>query len=180
MKRKMIMILVIAGIAGYTMAGSGLFNFPYALALEQQLGDRKIEGQTPADKIRLEMANDLLKKQEELDKRDELLKSKEGQLRVVEQDIDKKIDELKRVQQKLEELVKVRDDMEAKNLANLTKAYSSMAPPDAASRLKAMDRGIALKILMAMKTKNSSKILSSLDTATAAQLSEQLAKRQME
>lgn len=180
MKKSLVILLVIAGIAGYSAAGGVFFNLPFAHALEQKFNENKTEGTGAAEKIKLEMAKDLLKKQEDLEKREELLKNREGQLRVVEQDIDKKIEELKRVQQKLDELVKIRDDMDAKNLSNLTKAYSTMPPADAAARLKSMDRGIALKILLAMKTKNSSKILSNLDTATATQLSEQMAKRPME
>ncbi len=105
---------------------------------------------------------------------------KEAQLRAIEQDIDKKIGEFKRVQQKLEELVKIRDDLDAKNVATLIEAYSSMPPADAAARLRTMDRGIALKILMAMTPRKSSKILSHFYPATAAQFSEQLAKRQAE
>lgn len=175
MRTRLVIVLLLAGFAGYSVAGLGLFGFPFAHAEEQ-----KMEKQAPAEKINLEMANDLRKKQDELAKKEEMLTGKEAQLRLVEQDIDKKIEELKRVQQKIEELVKIRDDLEAKNVANLTKAYSTMPPPEAAARLKAMDRGVALKILMAMKSKNSSKILTNLDAATAAQLTEQLAKRQME
>jgi flagellar motility protein MotE (MotC chaperone) len=131
-------------------------------------------------KIQQDIAKEFDQKQSDLQRWEERLKTRESQLKIMEGDIEKKIGELKRVQQKLDELLKVRDDLEAKNLENLTEAYSKMAPADAAPRLKAMDRPIALKILMGMKVKVASKILSNLDPATAAQITEQLAKRQLD
>lgn len=64
--------------------------------------------------------------------------------------------------------MKIRDDLDAKNVATLIEAYSSIPPSDAATRLKTMNMGIALKILMAMTSRKSSKILSNFDPATAA------------
>ncbi|MBI5179518.1 MAG: hypothetical protein HZA04_09715 [Nitrospinae bacterium] len=172
MARRMGLLLIVS-------VAVGLFGFSYALAQDTTSGKGNKQ-EEPQEQIRLEMAKDLLKKQEELNRREEQLQAKEGQLRALEQQIQGKIDELKRTQLKLEELIKMRDDLEAKNVTNLSKAYAAMPPAEAAARLKTMDRATALRILMAMKTKNSSKILSNLDPQTAAQISEQLAKRQME
>lgn len=177
---KKVFIIALAGAAVIAGAmATGLVKPPAALAENppEQADKKSVSAQ---DRIRMEMAQDLKKKQEELDRREEQLKSKEGQLQTLEGEIEKKIEELRRVQAKVEELVKLRDDLEDKNVANLAKAYSSMPAPDAATRLKTMDRAIALRILLLMKTKDSSKILASLDPQTAAQISEQLAKRQME
>jgi flagellar motility protein MotE (MotC chaperone) len=167
-------------ITAFVVALSVFAAYSFAQAAEKKAPEAKGTNPNPVEAINSELAKDLKRKQEDLEKREELVNSREAHLRVVEQDIDKKIEELKRVQQKLEELVKMRDDLEAKNLASLSKAYSTMPPADAAQRLKTMDRAIALKILMSMKAKISSKILSNLDTATAAQFTEQLAKRQIE
>ncbi len=182
MLRKLIFLSVIMVAALAIAANMGFVKIPFAVAADAApAGDAQAGAKpTPQETISLEMGKDLQKKQEDLDRREEIVKAKEGQLLALEQDVQKKIDELKRTQVKLEEVVKMRDDLEAKNVANLTKAYSIMPPAEAAQRLKAMDRAIALKVLMAMKTKNSSKILSSLDPQTAAQISEQLAKRQVE
>lgn len=160
-------------------AGYGLFRIPLALA-ESQPEQKDSKAASAQDRIRMEMAQDLKKKQEEQDRREEQLKAKEGQLKTLETEIEKKIEELRAIQLKVEELIKMRNDLEDKNVASLSKAYAAMSPADAAVRLKTMDRGIALRILLLMKTKESSKILANLDTQTAAQISEQLAKRQME
>ncbi len=177
MSRNVVFFTGLLFAAALVAAGSGAVNIPKALAQNEAASKT---GADPQDQMRMEMAKDLQKKQEELRRREEELNAREGQLLTLEASIQKKIDELKIVQLKLEELVKLRDDLEVKNVTTLAKAYATMPAADAASRLKAMDRPTALRILMAMKAQSSSKILSSLDTATAAQISEQLAKRQME
>ncbi len=177
MSRNIALFMGLLLAAALVAAGSGVINIPQALAQNEEAPKA---GADPQDQIRMEMAKDLQKKQEDLRRREEELNAREGELRTLEASIQKKIDELKIVQLKLEELVKLRDDLEAKNVVTLAKAYAAMPAADAATRLKAMDRPTALRILMAMKAQSSSKILSSLDTATAAQISEQLAKRQME
>ena len=177
MSRNLVFFVALFFAAALVAVGSGVVNIPQALAQGETAPKPAAD---PQDQIRMEMAKDLQKKQEELRRHEEELNAREGQLRTLEASIQKKIDELKIVQLKLEELVKLRDDLEAKNVATLAKAYAAMPAPDAAARLKAMDRATALRILMAMKAQSSSKILGSLDPATAAQISEQLAKRQME
>ncbi len=177
MRRNAVFLTALFFAAVLVAVGNGVVKIPQALAQNEAAPKAPPDTQ---DQIRMEMAKDLQKKQEELRRREEELNAREGQLRTLEIGIQKKIDELKIVQLKLEELVKLRDDLEAKNVATLAKAYATMSAPDAAARLKAMDRATALRILMSMKAQASSKILSSLDAATAAQISEQLAKRQME
>ncbi len=177
MSRNTVLLTALLFAAALVAVGSGVVKIPQALAQNEAPPKSAAD---PQDQIRMEMAKDLQKKQEELRRREEELNAREGQLRTLEASIQKKIDELKIVQLKLEDLVKLRDDLEAKNVVALAKAYATMTAPEAAARLKAMDRATALRILMIMKAKNSSKILGSLDAATAAQISEQLAKRQLE
>ncbi|MDH5542314.1 MAG: hypothetical protein OEY64_05045 [Nitrospinota bacterium] len=136
--------------------------------------------QTPQEKLKLELFEEMKKKQEELDKREEMLNRREDRTRALELDMSKKIDELKRLQVRIDDLIRMRDDLEKTNVANLSKTYSMMAPDEAAARLKTMDRAIALQIVGQMKSKNSARILSSLDQATATEFSEQLAKRRFE
>ncbi len=129
--------------------------------------------------VNVELIEAMKKRQQELDRREKELKSREGRVNSLERDLDKKIDELKRMQLKLEELIKLRDDVERKNVSALSKTYSAMQPDVAAARIKTMDRAIALKILGAMKSKKAAKVLSSLDAKTATEMTEQLAKRKL-
>ncbi|MBI5636950.1 MAG: hypothetical protein HZA03_03150 [Nitrospinae bacterium] len=177
MSRNAVFFTALFFAAALVAVGSGVAGIPQALAQNEAAAKAPADAQ---DQIRMEMAKDLQKKQEELRRREEELNAREGQLKTLEADIQKKIEELKITQLKLEELVKLRDDLEAKNVTTLAKAYATMPAPDAAARLKAMDRATALRILMVMKAQNASKILSSLDAATAAQITEQLAKRRTE
>ncbi|GMT41680.1 MAG: hypothetical protein IEMM0002_0091 [bacterium] len=127
--------------------------------------------------IRIELIEDLKKRQEEVDRKTEELNRREDRIGTMAKDLDSKIMELKRVQLKLEELIKLRDDLEEKSITALSKTYAAMPPEEAAKRLKVMNRAIALRILSGMKSKKSAPIFSNLDPETATEMTEQLVKR---
>ena len=155
-------------------AATALFVTPAAQAQEKP-ALKEMSQET----VNVELIDAMKVRQEELNRREKEIESREGRVNSLERDLNKKIDELKRLQLKLEELIKLRDDVEKKNVSALSKTYSAMPPQEAADRIKAMDRAIALKILGAMKSKQAAKVLTSLDTKTATEMTEQLAKRRL-
>ena len=171
MIKKAIFILVFGMIAAgiYTSAG----GIPDAFAA---WGDKT----TAQEKLKIELIEEMKKKESELARKEEDLKSREERVRSLEVNLGKKIDELERLQVRIDELIVLRDDVEDDNIALLSKTYSAMPANTAAERLKAMDRLIALKILGSMKAKKSARIFGSLDTKTATEMSEQLAKRRFD
>lgn len=173
MVKRFLFALLVTAVAGLsTVIAALLFITPAAQA--QDISTKKEMSQ---ETINVELIEAMKLRQEELDRREKELESRAGRVRSLEQDLDKKIEELKRLQMKLEELIKLRGDVEKKNVASLSKTYAAMPPEEAADRMKVMDRAIALKILGAMKSKKAAKILGSLDTETATEMTEQLAKR---
>ena len=171
--KRTFMLFLVAALSSLGLAAA-FFAAPAAQA-EEKPALKDVSQAT----VNVELIDAMKTRQEELDRYEKELKSREGRVNSLERDLDKKIDELKRLQLKLEELIKLRDDVEKKNVSALSKTYSAMPPEVAASRIKAMDRAIALKILGAMKSKKAAKVLSSLDTKTATEMTEQLAKRQL-
>jgi flagellar motility protein MotE (MotC chaperone) len=171
--KRFLFALLVTAVAGLSTAVAGLL-FVTPAAQAQDISTKKEMSQ---ETINVELIEAMKLRQEELDRREKELESRTGRVRSLEQDLDKKIEELKRLQMKLEELIKLRGDVEKKNVASLSKTYAAMPPEDAADRMKVMDRAIALKILGAMKSKKAAKILGSLDTETATEMTEQLAKR---
>jgi flagellar motility protein MotE (MotC chaperone) len=135
---------------------------------------------TAQEKLKIELIEEMKKKENELARKEEQLKRREDRVRALEVDLGKKIDELERLQVRIDELIVLRDDVEDENIALLSKTYSAMPPNDAAERLKVMDRLIALKIIGGMKAKKSARIFGSLDPKTATEMSEQLAKRRFD
>jgi flagellar motility protein MotE (MotC chaperone) len=171
MIRRTLIVLIFAKIAlGALFLAGGI---PDAFA---QWGDQP----TAQEKLKIELIEEMKKKQKELARKEEEIKRREDRVRALEVDLGKKIDELERLQVRIDDLIVLRDDVEERNIALLSKTYSAMPPDDAAERLKVMDRLIALKILGGMKAKKSSRIFSSLDPKTATEMSEQLAKRRLD
>lgn len=172
---KRLFIIMLAGnmAAVLAMYSTGKLEIPRAFAQNRM-------DMTKQQQLRLELIEDIQKKQEELKTKEEELDRREERIKSLETELDKKIAELKRLQARLEELIKMRDDVEDKNIAALSKTYASMAPEDAAERLKNMDRRIALKIISQIKAKQASRIFSNMDAKTATEMTEQLAKRKLE
>lgn len=162
-----------ASVAGLAFSIAAILFDPAPARAQESLDGRPVSQET----INLELIEAMKQRQEELDRREKEIESREGRVRSMEGDLNKKIDELKRLQVKLEELIQLRGDVEKKNVSSLAKTYAAMQPEDAASRIKAMDRAIALKILGSMKSKKAAQILTNLDTRTATEMTEQLAKR---
>ncbi len=170
MIRKILIALVTAKlIAVVYILSPHIAGLPGAFAQE---GGRETQ-----ETVSMELIEDIRKRQEELAQKEEELNRREDRIRTLEINIDKKIDELKRLQVRLDDLIKLRGDVEDRNASNLAKAYSSMAPEEAAARLEKMERKIALTIMEKMKSKQSAKIFAAMSTELATEISEQLAKR---
>lgn len=163
------------------MGAVGLFGFAYSQGLLKiptaQAQGSDSEQEMSQETIRIELIEDIKKRQEELNRKNEELDRREERIRTLGKDLDKKIAELKRTQLKLEDLIKIRGDLEEKNITALSKTYAAMPPEEAASRLEVMNRGIALKILAGMKSKKAAQVLTNLNPETATEMTEQLAKR---
>ena len=169
--KKLIAIALIIG---------GLVAMPDGLDLKTITAWAEGEGKlTPQQRIEMELVEELKAKQEELARREEEMQRREERVSALESDMDKKIDEMKRLELRIEELVKMRNDLEDEQVATLSKAYSTMSSDEAAERLKTMDRPIAVRILGGMKAKSSARILSSMDVNTATIFTELLAKRKI-
>jgi len=107
-----------------------------------------------------------------------VLADKEKELKTLEQEVDKKFEqleerirELKKVQQKTEELLARKDQEEMKKIQELSKMYSKMDPEKAAQTLSALpDQQLAADIIAGMKTKSAAKVMEQLDKLKASSL----------
>ncbi len=107
-----------------------------------------------------------------------VLADKEKELKTLEQEVDKKFEqmdnkirELKKVQQKTEELLALKDQAELKKIKELSNIYAKMSPEKAALVLSSLkDQQLAADLINNMKTKSAAKILEQLDKMKAATL----------
>lgn len=125
----------------------------------------------------LEILRDVERRQKELDAREEALAREKERLEAMKGDLDKQIAELKALEVKLEEQIKLRGDLEDGAIQKLAKTYSAMPPETAALLVAQMDTRIAIRVLSAMKERNAGRILAATPPALASRLSEGLVKR---
>ncbi len=107
-----------------------------------------------------------------------VLELKEKELKTLEDavdkklgEIDKKLEDLQNLQKRIQELLAVKSAEETKRIKSLGKIYEKMAPEKAAQAISGMDQQLATDLLATMKPKAAARVLNMLDRKKAAQLS---------
>ncbi len=98
----------------------------------------------------------------------------EERMSILKADIQKEIEEFKKLKREFDEAKKVLDKERQEQLLKVSKMYEAMQPEDAARRIEMLDDDSALKILSTLKPKTAGKILAQVDTEKAAALSKKL------
>ncbi|OQX20572.1 MAG: hypothetical protein BWK76_00720 [Desulfobulbaceae bacterium A2] len=101
----------------------------------------------------------------------ESLAERENELKRLEVEVDKKLTELTRLRQELEEMMAQRSEDEQKRIKDLARMYEKMAPEKAARLIVTLDEGLAIAILSGMKTKAAAKLLNFMEKDKGAKLS---------
>lgn len=126
--------------------------------------------------------NTLERERSGLQEKIKVLADKEKELKTLEQEVDKKfeqldarIKELKKVQKKTEALLEQKNQEELKKIKELSTIYAKMAPDKAALALNSLeDQQLAADLLANMKPKSAAKIMDQLDKIKASKLTQSL------
>lgn len=86
-------------------------------------------------------------------------------------EIDRKLQEMKIKQKKIEDLLAVKSKAEQKRIVSLAKIYDKMTPARAANAMAGLDDKLAADILEQMKTKAAAKLLDAIQQQKAIDLS---------
>lgn len=116
----------------------------------------------------------LLSLQEErarLQERDRQLDQRELELKSLQAEVDKKLDELNVLRQQFEQLLAQRNDLETERLGELSLMYEKMDPAKAAAIVATLDEELAIGILAGMRKKSAGKLLNNMERKKAASLS---------
>lgn len=100
----------------------------------------------------------------------EELENKKNELKRLEGEVDKKIEQLNQLRVKIEKLLAQKDAEEQKRILELAKMYEKMTADKAAVVLGTVDQQLAISILAQMKTKSAAKILNNMERDKAAKL----------
>jgi flagellar motility protein MotE (MotC chaperone) len=101
----------------------------------------------------------------------------EDRLGIVKADIQKEIEEYRKIKLEIDELRKAAEKDRQEQQLKVAKMYEAMQPEDAARRIEKLDDESALQILTTLKPKVAGKILAQIDTAKAAALSKKMLRK---
>ena len=100
---------------------------------------------------------------EELERRQKELKRLEGE-------VDKKIEQLNQLRVQVEKLLEQKGAEEQKRVTELAKMYEKMTADKAAAVIGSLETPLAISILGKMKTKSAAKVLNTMERDKAAKL----------
>ena len=100
----------------------------------------------------------------------ENLEDRKKELKRLEEEVDKKLEQLNQLRLSVEKLLAEKDAAEQKQIQALAKLYEKMTADKAATVLATVDQGLAVAILKQMKTKSAAKILNSMEREKAAKV----------
>lgn len=100
----------------------------------------------------------------------ENLEERKKELKRLEEEVDKKLEQLNQLRLSVEKLLAEKDAAEQKQIQDLANMYEKMTADKAATVLGTVDQGLAVAILKQMKTKSAAKILNSMEREKAAKL----------
>jgi flagellar motility protein MotE (MotC chaperone) len=122
----------------------------------------------------------LLAEKKALSAKEEALRNKETQLKVVEQDILAKIEELKTLKKELDKIIALQEAENKKRdqeLAKLAKVYEATPPQQAARILSKLDTELAAWILIRINPRKAGKIWGYIEPNQGAKISTKLGGR---
>lgn len=119
----------------------------------------------------------LVERKRQLDERDSLLNQREEQLRVLRDNIQHQVAELKRLQGEIEASMEAKKTLDAENLKKVVVLYNGMDPKKAAQRFQALEPRVAMQILMAMNQRKAAQVLQELPPESAKRITEEIVRK---
>jgi flagellar motility protein MotE (MotC chaperone) len=111
-----------------------------------------------------------------LRQKEEILRQRELELKTLEREVDKKLDELRREREEATALLERKEEAENRRIRDLSAMYEKMAPEKCAALLAEMEECLAVDILAGMKSKSAGKVLGSMERGKAEKLSQAYSK----
>ncbi|MEQ9520093.1 MAG: hypothetical protein RLN89_11715 [Parvibaculum sp.] len=116
----------------------------------------------------------LSERRKELDSREREIQLQARLLEASERRIQSRIDELKEIEARVEQLFGVQEEEQEQQLASLVTMYENMKPKDAARILGQLDMDVLLRVVRRMSERKMSPILAAMDPIAAQDLTVQL------
>lgn len=160
--------------AGPTDAGAGA---PGAAAPPEIGFDPYLDNPAAFTQSEIDLLQRLSERREQLDAKARELDQREALLRAAEGRIDRKIAEMKTLEESIQGLLTEHTAEERARLDRLVNIYKAMKPKDAAQIFNDMDLPLVVDIFMIMTERSSAAILAVMDPQKARAITNELAQR---
>lgn len=125
----------------------------------------------------IEVLQRLAARRDEIEARGREMDMREALVKAAEARIDKKVGEMKAMQNTIENLLRKYDEQEDNKMKSLVKIYETMKPSDAARIFEQLDMPILLSVLERMKEAKAAPIIAAMDPGKAKTVTSELAQR---
>lgn len=120
------------------------------------------------------LMSSLLRKQKELNDREDFLKAEERRLNSLRDEILSKIDRLEETEKRLTTFLEMVNEVDDQKYRSLAKVYESTPPPKAGAMLEKLDSKTAAAIIINMKSKKAGAILGHVKPGKAVEITREI------
>ena len=176
-------------IVGLSLMSIILFGAPPAYSMSTVKGwinkvrpgtfeDADATSDAAAKKVRvfseseMKVLTSLSEREEELKKKEVLLQQQAAGLKTLSQQIEQKLDEIRKLTADFENKRQKRKEMDAKDISRIVKYYETMDPERTAEFFNQMDRVTATHIIMRMNPRKASAVYELLEPKVAVDITE--------
>ncbi|MGE5514243.1 MAG: MotE family protein [Bacteroidota bacterium] len=125
----------------------------------------------------MDVLQKLTERRNGLDNREKDIERRESLLKAAEDQIERKVSEMRTLQNTIEGLLRQYNDQEDNKMRSLVKIYENMKPKEAAKIFEQLDMPIMLEVVERMKEQKVAPILAEMDPAKARTITSELAQR---
>ena len=149
---------------------------PLPAAAPPPPGGASTMAMAPADG---ELAQHFAGRRAELERRMKDVEQREALLAAAEKRIDQKLQELDKVRGDIQKLLRTGDEKQNAQLESLVKIYETMKPKEAARIFEELDMPVLLDVIQRMKEQKTAPILASMDPVKAKEVTSALVERRV-
>jgi flagellar motility protein MotE (MotC chaperone) len=125
----------------------------------------------------MDVLQKLAERRTALDGRERDIERREALMKAAEDQIERKVSEMKTLQATIEGLLRQYNDQEDNKMRSLVKIYENMKPKEAAKIFEQLDMNIMLEVVERMKEQRVAPILAEMDPSKARAVTSELAQR---
>jgi flagellar motility protein MotE (MotC chaperone) len=159
---------------GNTKAGTEISPPPLVGGDKKELSKLITQDPTLLTQAEIDLLQDLIERRRIWELREQELETRTGLMSAAESRIDKKVEELKILQETITSLLKTFDAQQDAKLLSLVKIYENMKPKDAAKIFEDLEMNTLLDVAERMKERKLAPVMAKMDPQKAREMTVEL------